>query len=76
MDNRILECLSGGKRLSTNTISKRTGIHRNFVAKQCFGDGRVRRVDPLEVGWGAHPDRSRVWTLVGELDSTHTALDC
>ena len=75
MDIRILECLRGGKCLSAKTISKRTGIHRNYVMKQCFGDDRVKRVDPVEVGWGAHPDKSRIWKLVGELDASHTTLD-
>lgn len=63
MDNRILECLAGGKALSIDTIAKRTGIHRKYVMKQCCEDERVVRVHPLEVGWGAQESRSRIWKL-------------
>jgi len=52
---RLLDLLSGGKKLSARTISKRTGMSNKYIlgaANALIGAGKLRRVEPHEVGSG------------------------
>ena len=52
---RLLDLLSGGKKLSARTISKRTGMSNKYIlgaTKALIESGKLRRVEPHEVGSG------------------------
>ena len=65
MLDRIVETLSDGKKLSGSTIAKRLGVSRRAVMAECLSNTQlIRRVDPLEVGWGATYTKSKIFTLI------------
>ena len=65
MIDKIVETLSDGKKLSVNTIAKRLGVHRKAVMAECAQNShKVRKVDPMEVGWGANSIKSKIFTNI------------
>jgi hypothetical protein len=65
MIDKVTEALSNGKKLSTATIAKRIGASRRAVMAVCAQNSQTfRRVDPVEVGWGATADKSKVFALI------------
>lgn len=65
MLDKVTEALSNGKKLSTATIAKRVGASRRAVMAVCAQNPKVfRRVDPIEVGWGATANKSKVFALI------------
>ena len=63
-NDTIEDCLRG-KRLSVNTIANKFGneLTRGMIHKLCDKHPGIKRVKPLDVGWGAHIAHSKIFEL-------------